>query len=150
MREAESVPRVIRDLAEGVQGNIRIGASVTAAQAVLPPVLGQYRRRYPNVALALEPGSSADVLEALGRGEVDLAFVGCGALPPGTSVVAEIPDQVVFIAPPAHLLAGRRLRSADLGACDFIQRDALSDTRALIDRWFQAERVQPRTVMEVG
>ncbi|MBI1873021.1 MAG: LysR family transcriptional regulator [Acidobacteria bacterium] len=150
MRETEAVPRVIRDLAEGVQGDIRIGASITAAHAVLPALLGAYRRRYPKVALALQPGNSADVLETLARGEIDLAFVGSDALPPGTSVVAEIPDQVLFIAPPAHPLAGRRLRSADLAGCDFIQRDAPSDTRALVGRWFQAERVEPRTVMEVG
>lgn len=150
MREAESVPRVIRDLAEGVRGDIRIGASITAAHAILPPLFGAYRRRYPDVAVTLQPGNSAHALETLARGEIDLAFVGSDALPPGTHVVAEIPDQIVFIAPRAHPLAGRRLRPADLAGCDFIQRDAASDTRALVDRWFQAERVQPRTVMEVG
>lgn len=150
MREAESLPRVIRDLAEGVRGDIRIGASITAAHTILPPLLGAYRRRYPRVELALQPGDSADVLDTLARGEIDLAFVGSNALPPGTSVVAEIPDQVLFIAPRAHPLAGRRVRPADLAGCDFIQRDASSDTRALVGRWFQAQRVQPRTVMEVG
>ena len=150
MREAESLPRVIRDLAEGVRGDIRIGASITAAHTILPPLLGAYRRRYPRVELALQPGDSADVLDTLARGEIDLAFVGSDALPPGTSVVAEIPDQVLFIAPRAHPLAGRRLRPVDLAGCHFIQRDASSDTRALVGRWFQAQRVQPRTVMEVG
>jgi DNA-binding transcriptional LysR family regulator len=150
MREAESLPRVIRDLAEGVQGDIRIGTSITAAHAILPPLLGAYRRRYPRVGVALKPGDSAEVLESLARGEIDLAFVGSDALPPGTSIVAEIPDQVVFIAPHAHPLAGRRVKAADLAGCEFIQRDAASDTRALVARWFQAQRVQPRIVMEVG
>ena len=150
MREVESVPRVIRDLAEGVRGDIRIGASITAAHAILPPLFGAYRRRYPDVALALQPGNSAEVLATLTRGEIDLAFVGSDALPPRTSVVAEIADQILFIAPRTHPLAGRRLRSADLAGCNFIHRDASSDTRALVDRWLQAERVRPQTVMEVG
>jgi DNA-binding transcriptional LysR family regulator len=150
MREADSLPRVIRDLAEGVRGDVRIGASITAANAILPPLLGAYRRRYPRVALALEPDNSARVLEVLARGEIDLAFVGSDALPPGASVLAEIPDEVLLIAPRTHPFAGRRVRSADLAGCDFIQRDAASDTRALVARWFQAEGVQPRTVMEVG
>ena len=150
MREADSLPRVIRDLAEGVRGDVRIGASITAANAILPPLLGAYRRRYPRVALALQPGNSAEVLEALVRGEVDVAFVGSEALPLGASLLAEIPDEVVLIAPRTHPLANRRLRSADLAGCDFIQRDAASDTRALVARWLQAEAVQPRTVMEVG
>lgn len=150
MREADFLPRVIRDLAEGVRGDVRIGASITAANAILPPLLGAYRRRYPRVALALQAGNSAHVLELLARGEVDLALVGSEALPSGASVLAEIPDEVLLIAPRTHHLASRRLRSAELAGCDFIQRDIASDTRVLVARWFQAERVQPRTVMEVG
>lgn len=149
-READALPRVIRDLAEGVRGDVRIGASITAANAILPPLLGAYRRRYPRVGLALQPGNSAWVLEVLARGEVDLALVGSEVLPPGASVLAEIPDEVLLIAPRRHPLANRRLRPADLAGCDFIQRDAESDTRVLVSRWFQAQGVEPRTVMEVG
>src|SRR5439155_26058373 len=45
MREAESLPRVIRDLAQGVRGGLRIGASVTAANAIVPTVHGAYSRQ---------------------------------------------------------------------------------------------------------
>lgn len=150
LREADALPRLIRDLAGGVRGDVRIAWSITAVNAILPPLLGAYRRRYPHVALALRPSNSARVLEFLARGEVDLAFVGSEALPPGVSVLAEIPDQVLLVAPRAHPFAGRRLRPADLANCDFIQREGASDTRALVARWFQGEGVQPRTVMEVG
>lgn len=150
MREAESLPRLIRDLAEGVRGDVRIGASATAAGAILPRLLGVYRRKYPSVELALHAGSSARVLEELARGDVDLALVGTDALPSGASIVAEIPDELVVIASRTHPLASRRLRSADLAGSGFIHRDAASDTRVLVARWFQAEGVQPRTVMEVG
>jgi DNA-binding transcriptional LysR family regulator len=150
MREAESLPRVIRDLAQGVRGDLRIGASVTAANAIVPSVLGAYRRHYPNVELVLQPSNSARVLESLQRGEIDLAFVGREALPSGVSALAEIPDEVVLIASRAHPLAGRRIRRVDLTRCDFIQRDPESDTRALVAQWFQAEGVQPRTLMDVG
>src|ERR1700747_213632 len=149
MREAESLPRAIRDLAQGVRGDLRIGASVTASNAIVPPVLGAYRRQYPNVELALQPSNNARLLETLGSGEIDLAFVGCEA-PPGVSVLAEIPDEVVLIASRAHPFAWRRIRQEDLRGCDFIHRDAGSDTRAVVAQWFQAEGVQPRTLMEVG
>ena len=150
MREAESLPRIIRDLAEGVRGDLRIGASITAANAIVPLVLGAYRRQYPNVGLSLQPGNSARVLEALGCGEIDLAFVGDEALPPGVNILAEIPDEVVLIASRAHLFAGRRIRWEDLNDCDFIHRDAGSHTRAVVAQWFHAAGVQPRTLMEVG
>jgi DNA-binding transcriptional LysR family regulator len=56
----------------------------------------------------------------------------------------------VLIASRAHPFAGRRIRQEDLRGCDFIHRDAGSDTRAVVAQWFQAEGVQPRTLMEVG
>ena len=150
MREAESLPRLLRDLAEGVQGEVRIGASITAANSILPPLLGDYRRRYPTVELALQPDNSARVLESLARGEVDLAIVGSDALPPTATVLAEIPDEVLLVAPRSHPLAGRRVKLNDLVGCDFIQREAASDTRALVAHWFRAEGVQFRNIMEVG
>src|SRR5947209_3199222 len=52
-------------------------------------------------------------------GEIDLAFVGCEALPLGVSVRAEIPDKVVLIGSRAHLFARRRIRQEDLRGCDF-------------------------------
>jgi DNA-binding transcriptional LysR family regulator len=150
MREAESLPRAIRDLAQGVRGDLRIGASVTAANAIVPPVLGAYRRQYPNVELALQPSNSARLLETLGSGEIDLAFVGCEAPPQGVTVLAEIPDEIVLITSRAHPFAGRRIRQEDMRGCDFIHRDVGSDTRAMVEQWFRAESVQPRTLMEVG
>src|SRR5215471_19255410 len=109
MREAESLPRVMRDLAKGVVGDLRIGASITAANAILPRLLGAYRHRYPDVDLSLQPGNSGRILEILGRGEIDLAFVGCETLPTGVTALAEIADEVVLIAPPEHSFAGRRI-----------------------------------------
>lgn len=150
MREAESLPRLIRDLGEGVRGDVRIGASATAASTILPPLLGMFRRKYPGVELALRPGSSAHVFEELARGDVDLALVGSDALKSGTRSLVEIPDEVLLIASRRSSLVNRRLRAADLAGSDFIHRDGASDTRALVTRWFHAEGVAPRTVMEVG
>lgn len=149
MREAESLPRVIRDLAEGVHGDVRIGATITAANAILPALLGEYRRSYPRVELALQPGSSARVLEALARGEIDLALVGSSTVPAQAAVLAEIPDEVLLVAARDHALAGRLVKPTDLRGCEFIQREPASDTRALVTQWFQAEEVHVRTVMDV-
>ena len=149
MREADALPRVIRDLAEGVHGDVRIGATITAANAILPSLLGEYRRSYPSVELALQPGSSARVLEMMARGEIDLALVGSTTLPSQAAVLAEIPDEVLLVAAREHALAGRRVKPADLRGCEFIQREPASDTRALVTKWFQAEEVQVRTVMDV-
>jgi DNA-binding transcriptional LysR family regulator len=150
IREVESLPRVVRDLAEGVVGDLRIAASTTAANAILPPLLAAYRRRYPAVLLSLQPANTGRILELLSRGEIDLAFVGCESLPSGVAALAEIADEIVMIAPREHPFAGRRIRPDDLKTCDFLQRDIESDTGALVAGWLRATGVQPRVVMELG
>jgi DNA-binding transcriptional LysR family regulator len=65
-------------------------------------------------------------------------------------VLAEIPDQVLLVAPSEHPFAGRRMKPSDLAGCDFIQRESTSDTRALVAHWFRAEGVHLRNIMEVG
>jgi len=150
MREAESLPRLIADLTEGVRGELRIGSSTTPANAIVPALLGTYRRRYPQVRLTLETSNSNRILESLERGAIDLAFVGADFLPEPVSVMAGIPDELFLIASSKHAFARGRISVDDLRTCDFIHRDAGSHTRALVDQWFHAQHVRPRTVMEVG
>src|SRR5437867_975315 len=98
MREVEVLPRLLQDLAEGVKGEVRIAAAITAANGVLPPLLGNYRRRYPDVELTLQPVRSPGVLESLARGEVDLALVTSDDVLRTATVVAEIPDDLLLVA----------------------------------------------------
>jgi len=150
MREADTLSRVLKDLSEGIQGDLRIGACITAANALLPQVLGLYRQKYPDVGLALQPGNSADIVENLRRGEIDFAFVALDRLPSDVTVLAEIPDDLVLFAAPNHQLSLRHeLKPRDLSDCDFIQRETPSDTHAMVTGWLEAEGIEVRNLMDV-
>ena len=56
-------------------GHLRLGASSTLTQYVLPGLLPGFQARYPHVALTLLNGNSEQIAEALLRGQVDLGFV---------------------------------------------------------------------------
>lgn len=56
-------------------GRLRLGASTTLAQYVLPPILPGFQRRYPQVSLTLLNGNSEQIAEALLHGHIDLGFV---------------------------------------------------------------------------
>ncbi len=57
------------------RGSLKIGASTTIAQYVLPPVLSSFHNKYPNVTLSLINGNSEQIAEALTKGEIDLGLV---------------------------------------------------------------------------
>jgi DNA-binding transcriptional LysR family regulator len=150
MREADALPRILKDLAEGVQGDLRVGACITAANAILPQVLGLYRKKFPHVGLALQPGSSADIAESLQRGEIDLAFVASDRLSPLVTTLAEIPDDLVLFAAPDHPVSLKRtIHVKDLSRWDFIQREAPSDTHSMVTHWLRAKEIELRNLMDV-
>ena len=60
---------------EEAAGRLRLGASTTLAQYVLPPLLPAFQARFPRVPLTLRNANSERIAEALLAGELDLGFV---------------------------------------------------------------------------
>jgi DNA-binding transcriptional LysR family regulator len=56
-------------------GQVRVGATPSLCTGLLPEVLGQFRRRYPGIALSLREGGSRDLVRWLDAGDLDLALV---------------------------------------------------------------------------
>ncbi|HET9504940.1 MULTISPECIES: LysR substrate-binding domain-containing protein [Hymenobacter] len=60
---------------EEAAGRLRLGASTTLSQYVLPGWLPAFQARYPQVQLTLFNANSERIADALLRGELDLGFV---------------------------------------------------------------------------
>ncbi|MBO0358922.1 LysR family transcriptional regulator [Hymenobacter sp. BT186] len=56
-------------------GRLRLGASTTLSQYILPGLLPAFQARYPQVQLTLRNANSEQVADALLRGELDVGFV---------------------------------------------------------------------------
>ncbi|MBX0291132.1 LysR family transcriptional regulator [Hymenobacter sp. HSC-4F20] len=56
-------------------GRLRLGASTTLTQYVLPGILPGFQKRYPQVELTLLNGNSEQIAEAMLSGQLDLGFV---------------------------------------------------------------------------
>jgi DNA-binding transcriptional LysR family regulator len=90
---------------------LHIGASATLARYVLPRLLADFRARHPAVAVALHPANSAQVAQALLRGELALGFVEGPERLPGLRYERLLFDELVAVrgatpaGPPAAPLA---------------------------------------------
>jgi len=77
--EVETLHQQLTDqlhaLHDEAAGRLRLGASTTLAQYVLPPILPSFQQRYPQVQLSLLNANSEQVAEALLHGHLDLGFV---------------------------------------------------------------------------
>lgn len=65
----------MKQLSGECAGQLRIGASTTIAQYILPPVLASFTARHPNIRLLLFCANTEEVEHALARHDIDLGFV---------------------------------------------------------------------------
>lgn len=62
-------------LNENYVGELRLGASTTIAQYVLPPYLATFIKKFPNIKVSLINGNSRDIERALLEHRIDLGLV---------------------------------------------------------------------------
>lgn len=114
---------------------LRVAASMTIAEYLLPGWLIALRQERPGTAVSLLAGNSAAVAERLLRGEADLGFVEGLAVPPGLDGAVVGHDRLVVVAAPGHAWARRRspLSPERLAATPLVLRERGSGTRQVLD-----------------
>jgi LysR family transcriptional regulator, low CO2-responsive transcriptional regulator len=107
------------------RGRVRVAATATAGEYLLPAVLAGFLDRHPAVDLRLEVGSSEQLWSLFQAHEADLVI---GGRPPGhvtdAMVRATRPNTLVVVAAP-DVAAG-----FDIARTRWLQREAGSGTRA--------------------
>ncbi len=96
-----------------LSGRIRLGVIPTVAPYLLPRALPRVCERYPELAFQLHEGRTADLLERLGRGELDLLLLALEARLGAVETLPLFRDPFVVALPADHRLAKRRRLGED-------------------------------------
>lgn len=136
LAQAESFTTTLNAAVTSQAETIRVAASMTVAESLLPRWMPQWRREVPHVDVSLEVLNSSDVISRVKNAESDLGFVETPYLPVGinASVVAE--DELVVVVSPDHPwseLHGR-LSLAELARTPLIVRERGSGTREALEQ----------------
>jgi DNA-binding transcriptional LysR family regulator len=133
-------------------GRLRVGASTTACQYILPTVLREFKQSFPRCAISIEPGDYDHQLELLKGNRVDLAIM---LDSPGQkkdlSFVPLFEDELRFVAAPPHPWVGRR-RSPGASISDqtLILYNKASLTSRLVTQYLRGESIAIDHVIELG
>jgi DNA-binding transcriptional LysR family regulator len=144
----------LKEMSGQVAGPLLIGASTTIAEFLLPPVLGEFKSRYPGVVPRLFVANSEAVQARIAERTLDLGFIeGESHLPSlVTDTCAE--DELQVVCAPAHPLAKvGAVAPKMLTEHPYISREPGSGTREVIDHYLQKAGVSPdalQVVMELG
>lgn len=140
----------IEQLFREENGAIRIYASSTIGNYILPEIIARYRRDFPSLPLDLCVGNSLDVVNAIADFRVDIGFIEgpCHS----AEVVAEpwLEDELVVFAAPGSALLEGEVTLARLAAAPWIMRERGSGTREIVDYLLLSHLPKFRIGMELG
>ena len=145
LQEADNLRKISDQFAKADQGRLTIATTHNQANYVLPQVLLQFSRDFPNVEVQLRQSAASDILETLLRGEADIG-IATEAMD-GHPELCTVPCFTwghVVVVPPHHPLAARQnLTLADLAAYPIITYMEGYTGRLKIDASFAAAGIEP-------
>ncbi|MGJ5750344.1 transcriptional regulator [Streptomyces puniciscabiei] len=124
--------RALRDRRDS---RLRVAASMTIAEYLLPGWLLALHAERPDTAVSLLAGNSAKVAELLLGGEADLGFVEGLSIPTGLDSAVIARDRLIVVTAPGHPWARRRrpVTAEELAGTPLILRERGSGTRQVLD-----------------
>ena len=114
-----------------MSGGLVMGASTIPGEYVLPPLIGRFKDKYPEIAITLLIGDSQAVVGWVVEGKAELGVVGA-RLPHRAVEYRELmPDEEVVVVPAGHAWHGRtQVTLEELRAEPLLIRERGSGTRA--------------------
>jgi DNA-binding transcriptional LysR family regulator len=133
----------------GVAGRVRLGTGATALTYLLPPTLGELRRRFPSLELMVRTGNTPDILKALDENDLDIAVVTLPALGRSFAVEPLVEDEIVAVFA-AGSVPPPRVAAANLAVLPVVLYELGGNSRRVIDDWFRRAGIALKPVMELG
>ena len=123
-------------------GEIRVGASSTIAQYVIPRVMASFHKRYPHIRLLLMNGNSFEMEQLLLDNRIDLALVENLSSQTGIRYRDFLHDELIVVTGKSSLYAERAtIEKEDLLQIPLVLREEGSGTLEVIRQYFAQQKI---------
>src|SRR4051812_41103258 len=156
---ARDVLKPAHAFAEGVAAlkaeqdvRLRVAASLTLAEQLVPGWLLSLRALHPEVHVGLQVGNSDQVIRAVREGEADLGFIEAPRVPPDMRATTVGEDRLVVVVAPGHPWTRRRapVTGAELATTPLLLREPGSGAREILERALRPHGGPCPPVLELG
>lgn len=151
LREMEAARAGLEAMTRWGHGRLRVSASTTACQYILPAVLREFRQSFPQCVITIEPGDYDRQLELLRSNSVDLAIM----IEPDKERDIEyqplFEDELRMLVSSAHAWARLgKVPSDGLAKETLVHYNKSSLTFRLVSEYLREEGCPPAQVIELG
>jgi DNA-binding transcriptional LysR family regulator len=137
LEQARGIEQAFGAHAAGLPVRLRLAASTTVGNYVLPPVLAAFARSHPRIGVDLQIGNTRDVAQAVEALHADLGLIEGASHGAGLEVQPWLKDELVIVAAPGDPLVpapGQRpLGVAALRQARWLLREQGSGTREMVE-----------------
>ncbi len=135
-------------------GSLKIGASLTVGNYLMPPLIASFMGEHPQCQLSLEIANTSQIIQALEQFELDIGFIEGFCHAPNLEVIPWQSDELVIFTAPSHPLAQKQLTQAlteaDFSEAQWILREAGSGTREIFDNAVVGRLPHIHVLLELG
>jgi DNA-binding transcriptional LysR family regulator len=147
----DGLGELARGGADWRRGRLRIGASPTACQYLVPAVIREFKESFPDVAIKITQGAATMLAEELEAGRIDLGLCPRTVAHRGLTCVEVARDALSFIVNPLHPWArAGRVDRASIPQQRYVLAESRSFTKGLIDDFLRREGLAIQPFIEIG
>lgn len=151
LQEMATAREALGHLGKWGRGRLRLGASTTACQHILPAVLREFKESFPEHNITIEPGDTPALVTSLLQQKVDLGLGLEADREPQLEFHPLFMDELLFIVGAQHPWAREgKVDRADISRQNYILYNKASITFQLIENYFHQEQMTLKTVIELG
>lgn len=147
----ENAVSATRQASDPDSGMLRIGASITACQYIVPEALREFRESFPAYSLRIVPGDGPVVTQGLLEGSLDLGIVVRQQKQSKLTYHELFEDELGFLVSPLHNWArAEKVDRRELSQQRMILYNRQSTTFRLVEQYFVRARAELRDWIELG
>ncbi|MBP1971200.1 DNA-binding transcriptional LysR family regulator [Virgibacillus natechei] len=141
----------VSDLKNEPSGELKIGASYTIGEYLLPRILAALQKEYPRIIPAVTIGNTEDIGQKLVNHEIDIGLIEGDFSHKQLVVDPFAIDEMYIIAGNHQKLKDQETVSVpDLEKETWIIRETGSGTRKMLEEFFQNNAVNPERILTFG
>ena len=135
----------------GLKGELILGASSVPGGYLLPPLIGPFRARYPDISVVLKVSYSKEIIEAVIDGAYEVGAVGAQFDDGRLEYQTFSEDEMVLVVPPTHPWASRRsVKASELPSQPFLIRERGSGTRKILEQALEQRNLSISVFKVIG
>ncbi len=147
----ESMHRTLDEYVHQPKGVLKIGASYTFGEHVLPKIMASFLKRYPAIEPSVTIGNTQEICTKISARMLDIGLIEGDRVQKDLQVMTVGVDKMYIVAKRNHPLYARDgLRFSDLEQATWLIRERGSGTREAAEKMFAQLQIKPQKKIEFG